>query len=116
MRRIKYRKNSRPNPMVREKYEVVNGKPHFGIWIGRYTAINNTLALLPEDKFTEIYDFILERMKVMPDGLELKESQVIYKEPRSNAMADPLNQCSTLAIKGIMWGRAYKVMRALQRK
>lgn len=94
--------------------EIINGKPHFGLWFGNYLICPHYDAFVePLDK-NPIHEIYVDRLNAwridrFKDVLHLK-IQIITKPP---SLASFLNQYGTVAIKFIAWGRAYKVMKLI---
>lgn len=106
--KIRYRKGSkRPDPPKKELYEVINGKPHFGFWFGKWVAIEDTGAKdYKENPYAMNFLEHFEKENIW--DFEKRNIQVIFKPAIGFGW---LNQVATIGVKFILWGRAYKVMK-----
>jgi len=90
---------------------LINGKPHFGIFVGRIKVINNNSYSNEE---LEFHKFVSEIQKDAEDHLlSIKEISPIFR-PKCNIENCCVN--ATVAAKIIIWGRAFRVMRYLEKK
>lgn len=95
--------------MEKYEYEIINGKPHFGQWFGRYISIPNDAFVGDPDK-----NILLKECKekieqvIIPIDLEVRHKQFIVRPPSAFCMGFPYG---TLAIKFMLWGRAFKVQK-----
>jgi hypothetical protein len=91
------------------QYELVNDKPHFGIYVGtsiisdRYVLINLDEMKKEEEKFSSIFKHYESK------GFQIRDKQWISNN--TGLTNDPLIQKVTVGCKFIVWGRAFKVMR-----
>lgn len=95
--------------MKLEEYEILKGKPHGGLWMGTYLLLNNMQSFSDLDPICVEAKIKLENWKFLsfPD-LEHRNCIFIYKPPY---YGDPFNSTSTIAIKLLVWGRAFKIMK-----
>lgn len=88
-----------------DEWELVDGKPHGGIFFGRCTVLYHEVS---EPWYED--PIIVEAIKCLkypiPKDLEMRHDSIIYRPPY---FANPLNQAGTLAFKCMFWGRAWKV-------
>lgn len=92
--------------MEKCEYEIINGKPYFGQWFGRYTSIPHDALVGDLDKNPILQEYKEKMEKInTPFGLEVRHRQSIVRPPSGFQM------CSygTLAIKYMLWGRAFKM-------
>lgn len=89
--------------------ELVNGKPHLGVWLGSNVIIYGCLwGHVETRKETEE-----KLLNSRPSGdFEYRHQQFIYRDPYG---WDVLNQSGSIGIKYLLWGRAYKVMRMFKK-
>jgi len=86
--------------------EIVDGKPHGGVWIGTYIYIN--VDLLPDLEECPTYQTCVDRLKHwLPKEFEHRHEQIIYR-PAQHSF-NPLSCRATVGIKAMVWGRAFKV-------
>ncbi len=92
--------------------EVIDGKPHFGLWLGEFITIDGELFKL-EKVCTDCVDRLKQNMIAkIPEGCETRHEQIIMKPPTQD---NPLNYRGSIGIKYMIWGQAYKVMRLLKK-
>lgn len=90
-----------------EQREVRDGKPYFGIWFGRSIIMNRFISD-PWNEDSAVKNLIMLLKSSIPKKLEFREESIIYRP----ALVHEMNvQNPTIAIKGILWGRAFEVMR-----
>lgn len=90
--------------------EVRDGKPYGGTFIGKCVVINSDIVDLDNPDGKELARY-KELVKIrVPDGLELRHEGFIYR-PAVACVFSPLSLKASVAIKGLLWGRAFKVMR-----
>ena len=89
-----------------ELREKIQGKPYFGLWWHACMIINGC----NEKEVSEIFmrNCADHLKKKIPPQLVLRQESIIYRPPY---YAQPLIQNATIALKGILWGRAFEVMR-----
>ncbi len=92
--------------------EVINGKPHFGLYFGSCIIINAKLSNYMEER--GVYAEMLARKMVstIPDGCESRHEVFVLRPP---TIIDPLTQNATIASKYMIWGRAHKIMRLIKK-
>lgn len=89
-------------------YELRNGKPYLGEWLGTYLVISNfssEVLLIGKD--------MLERHLTalyIDNGFEIKEKQFIERKPQTGSF---LEVKGSLAVKYCLFGRAFKIKRLL---
>lgn len=84
--------------------ETINGKPFGGSWIGSYILVNENIA----DGYRE---YLKQKLNdTIPSEFEIRYKQFIERSSNNSMF---LNQNSSMAIKCMIWGRAYKVRRKL---
>lgn len=95
-------------------YEIINGKPHLGLFLGNAVIVNCDARCDDLGK-NPVYLQAKEALKsyicniAMNTGaFELRHVQWIKPPP---AFSDPLLQNTTIAVKYMIWGRAFKVMK-----
>jgi hypothetical protein len=99
------------NIPFREQSEVINGKPHFGIFFGMsyilYHHIENN-DFMNDPIVLEI----LKKMEKNIHDLEMRNKSIIFRP----SWGEGFFRCNaTLGIKYILWGRAFKVMKFLKK-
>ena len=98
-------------------YEIINEKPHFGLWFGKAVVINNNDAWFGKIEQNPILSFYVDnlknwRMENFTSDIHIKNEQVIFKPPYYSG---PIIQNGTIGLKFIAWGRAYKIMKLLKK-
>lgn len=92
--------------------QIINGKPHFGIWIRRFVILDSSFISEPYLECPLIKECI-EKLKYLNEKyLEFRNISFIYRRPSS---VDILNYKNTLGMKAVLWGRAFKVMKTLKK-
>lgn len=97
---------------MKHDYEIIDGKPHFGIWFGEYIRMRVEQTF--DEYFMQYAKDVLNnhRNNITPHDLKNRHEEFILKQPSSHyGMNNPLNNYATLAIKFMIWGRAFKVMK-----
>ncbi len=88
-----------------QQREKINGKPHFGIYFYRSIIFN-------EERMTrEEATAILEKNMQFQE-LQIRNKELIYRPTYVECL---LHQNAAMAIKFILWGRAYKIMKLLRK-
>jgi hypothetical protein len=98
--------------------EVINGKPHFGTWCGRFIYIPGN-HFSGEDDTNPIYQeglkilrFSFSEIKLKYPQFEQRHYQEIIKSPCSIKY---LNAVGTIGYKFLAWGRAYEIMKLFKK-
>ena len=86
--------------------EVVNGKPYGGARAGRCCVINK---VEPEDEDVRL---ALDNLKSLDPGLEWRQITETVRPPWPGGL---FVQCTAVGVKGIVWGRAFKVKRLFKK-
>lgn len=95
-----------------EEYTLINGKPHFGIFLGDMIIINHEVTFSQNDpKFFEAIEK-LKNCRSFQDDLEVRHERIIARPPY---FAGPLSQNFALSRKFVLWGRAFKVMKYMKK-
>ncbi len=98
--------------LIGEEREVVDGKPHVGLWLGQCVIANVFMdegGLEANPIYIKAIEWLKERvMASLPDKCEVRNQQIIVRPPHGA-------QNGTVAIKYMIWGRAYRVMRLLRK-
>jgi hypothetical protein len=99
-------------------YEIINGKPHLGIFYGSVIIINETNL---NGKFEENPVFKMAKDKLNahlmhipasnPD-LQTRHPQFIVRPPMGNGL---LSLNGSIGLKFMIWGRAFKVMKLVKK-
>lgn len=90
-----------------EEYEIIDGKPYGGLWMGR------SLTCLKECDYgyptkDDCIDLLEYHFKRMFGELEMRHKKIIFCEAWA-----PLQTYDTVGLKVLVWGRAYKVQHLL---
>jgi len=111
--------------LVKNEYEIIDGKPHLGLWYGQWVASNidldeNHKPLEDNPILTTAKSFLMESLanqeKINP-GLKARHVEWIIRPPTDpHHLYGPLALVSTVGLKWMIWGRAYKVMRLTSKK
>lgn len=101
----KFPKNRNSEYAIRE---IIEGKPHVGKLYGCTIVINSLEIPDINEKLLKEYEEIL--IKKIPDFLILKNHIIAYRPPYRGKY---IGQNATFSIKGILYGRAFEVMRFL---
>jgi len=93
----------------------IEGKPFGGLSVGKYITI---LPLEGKDiqqdpAFTTAVSCLRSYLTGLDPTLTLRDEEIIYKPP---LYWEIFNQKATIELKGILWGRAYKVMKLCRKK
>lgn len=97
----------------------MNGKPHFGIWLGSHIIINSTLLPTLENwQSDSLIGELTEKLRsstrsFLYKGLEVRHESIIYRQPYKCDSSLVVN--GTLGRKFLIWGRAFRVMRLLKK-
>lgn len=100
--------------ITRNDYEIIDGKPHLGLWFGKYIYLNHEAAWIEDLELnpmqemakTCLYNFMNE---FTPRDTQNRHVQIIKKPPLSSI--NPFYIIGTVGIKFMVWGRAFKVMK-----
>ncbi|CAB4132517.1 hypothetical protein UFOVP255_24 [uncultured Caudovirales phage] len=87
---------------------LIDGKPFGGLFFGSY------LPYIDPSLKEELKDRLIGDLKDF-QGFEIRHLQWIDKESRAYLCEGPLREYSTLALKFMAWGRAYKVHRIFKK-
>lgn len=96
--------------LVQEKikkyeYEKIDGKPYFGIYQGKALSFNeNYFEEVGLEGIKKMMEKSIEYLK--EKGFKIRHAQWICNEPNN---FDPLIQNTTVALKFLTWGRAFKI-------
>ena len=96
-----------------ELKEMINGKPYCGIWIGVWSCLDISEDL--GDKFMEniiVKVYIEWLRKKIPPHLVLRHESIIYRPLVNHGQ---IIMKSTIALKGILWGRSFEIMKLLRK-
>lgn len=85
-----------------EQREVINGKPHFGLFFGLSVILQD--EVLMKDALDLLKKDRAEKFK----GFQIRSDEMIYRTPFHIFNG-------SIALKFIAWGRAYKVMKLLSK-
>ncbi len=92
-----------------EEYEIREGKPHGGLWLGTYAISRHIQKCEDIDPV-----YLMTRQNVenwekstYPE-FEHRHVKLIEKPP---LYAEPLNSVTTVGIKFLAWGRAFKILK-----
>jgi len=91
-----------------EEYQLIEGKPHGGLWLGKCMIITQVFPPLSEMEIFDKYGSPL--IDSLPKHLEIRHQSLIYRHPYVTSFI----QNGTLAVKYFVWGRAYKVLKLLK--
>ena len=98
--------------MQGQQREIINGKPHFGLYFGTVLVVHNLDAFDGDYEKNPIFQEYLSQLKVkmnaIPSDLEIRNDKLIVRLPH---YSNPLEISGTIALKYIIWGRAFKLMR-----
>ncbi len=102
---------------MKEDYTIINGKPYFGIWFGKALIVNDLNAWVGNPDENPILQQYIDSLKRWQIGnfcneLEIRKECVVFRPPY---ISNSLNLNGTIAIKFIIWGRAFKVMKLLKK-
>lgn len=95
---------------MKQDYEIIDGKPHLGLWFGKH------IYLFSEMFLDEIYlrrskDLLNQFVKdFTPENTKTRYEEIIVKPPLEY-YNNPLGNRGTIAIKFMIWGRAWRVMK-----
>ena len=89
---------------------TLNGKPYFGVWAGKYITWATGIDNLTEDEYKRVSRQLLHRNLDCYKHLEIRHEQYIYKTYKLSFM-----QSSSSALKWMVWGRAFEVMRVFNK-
>lgn len=95
---------------IQEEKQMIDGKPHFGVWIGNYIWINGDAFVGDPNKnpMLDVAKQLLHNwLKNHYKEVEHRHTQIVERPPYYSE----LSQRGTVGIKAMIWGRAYKVMR-----
>jgi len=102
------------NKEMTHDYEIIDGKPHLGLWFGKLLYINRDAYL---DRYEENKNNVIRLLqdfarRSAPIGTQPRHIQIIHKPISSyDIMFNPISSRETIAIKFMIWGRAFKVMK-----
>jgi hypothetical protein len=83
--------------------QIIDGKPYFGMWMGKTWIINGHLRDKPvEEVMKEFQD------KIFYTELEVRHCNIVYRPPYNPNPQMSMN--ATVGAKYVVWGRAWKVM------
>jgi len=92
--------------------ETRDEKPFFGVWLGQFiTAVNPAPETIESAK--KLLEASAQSALKKSDAVEIRYPEWIIHPP-NNYPSDPLNQHSSVGYKYVLWGRAFKIMRAMQ--
>lgn len=94
---------------MKHEYQIIDGKPHFGIFFGSYIIIDllkdNNDILIYKEKLQKNIDAILSN----DPSFQARHIDYILRPPYVVTDCFTFNQ--SVSVKFMIWGRAYKVMR-----
>lgn len=96
---------------MQQEKALINAKPYFGVWVGTYFWVSGDAFYGDWEKnpiSNECRNRLNAWVKYKYRNVEHRHIKIIEKPP---VFADPLNQMGSIAIKCLIWGRAYVVMR-----
>ena len=110
--------------LVQNEYEIIDGKPHLGLWYGYSIPAlididENQEPLKDNPSLVATKSYILESLthqKNSNPDLTSRHVEWIFRPPNPYGLFDPFAQLSTIGLKWMIWGRAYKVMRLTRKK
>lgn len=89
-----------------EEYQIIDGKPYGGKWFGHYIlCIKDDVHGYPHKKDCE--ELLENRFNGLFKEFEMRHKKFIFKE---NYLS-PFESFDSIALKALVWGRAYKVQR-----
>lgn len=93
--------------------ELINEKPHFGLWMGRSVILNRDVDSVNLE--CPVVKMALGMLKEHPYGndIQIRHEEVIF---RPSYLCNDLKLNATLGVKFVIWGRAYRVMSLLSKK
>lgn len=97
----------------RNDYEIINGKPHLGVYFGSFYKLSRILYYTDEVLLEKYKNNIINQLtdwskRITPKDCEIRYLEIIDKPPLPNY---EVYQYGTIAIKFMIWGRAFKVRR-----
>lgn len=92
------------------EYELIDGKPYGGNWYGSSFIIRD--GLNEDFENDPIYNIAIHKLReCLPKSFEIRNERIIYRPPYYCSEFSPLRQNATLAIKALIWGRAFRVLK-----
>lgn len=110
MKRIRYKKGGRPSPLEKIEPKLVEGKPYFGVMLGRslFLPFGAASDFMEDPRILECLSLIRNSI---PSWVDVREEKIIYRPP---CYGSPLSVSSVIALKFVAYGRAHRIMRMLQ--
>jgi hypothetical protein len=90
--------------MKLQDYQIIDGKPYGATFFARSFVLNENVEYSCNPRFEEIK----EKLMQLPEGLLWRENQIIYRPPYNSIL---FFQNATLAVKGLVFGRAFRIHR-----
>ncbi len=90
--------------------QLIDGKPYFGLWFGSYIRISGD-AFVGDLEKNPMMQMAKDHLNGLPPKL-LNGEEIRYKEliVRPPLYANPLASWGSVAVKYVIWGRAFRVM------
>lgn len=100
---------------IKYDYEIINGKPHFGVWFGYYMPLPKEVwegVVEQNPIYLEYKDNLKNYLEHFPCDDELEKRHIHYVIHASNVYENyPICIFGVVCVKFLLWGRAYKIMR-----
>ena len=98
--------------IVKHERETIDGKPYFGVQVSNYIAWPLPFDPYNDKEYLDKAKSMLHSWAESLDG-ERRHEEYIYR-PYDGAW-DSLMQMESLGVKFLLWGRAYRVMRQIEK-
>ena len=100
----------RKHPEIQVDRQLIDGKPYFGLWFGSYIRLSGD-AFVGDLEKNPMMQMAKEHCNSLPPkllhGEEIRYKQIIVRPP---LYANPLGSWGSVAVKYVIWGRAFRVM------